>query len=285
MSNIFTLPVITRDPGDKLYFFQTGTTTPQNTYSDAGLTTPHDNPVEADAGGEFPVIYLNPSLPDYRVRLTDSSDVQVWQKDNIAATAAESTSYRIKSALPTLIIEETDASTDEGKWKIKSSGGVLTMSLLDDAEATETPFLTVTRTGDTVDSVEIAGDSSGESGSFTATLTGFSGTVTGTVNYQRTGDIVMLCAPSAISGTSNTTSLVLSGIPVALRPSSTAVGFVTCTINAGNSGRLSIASISSAGEITFEIYSSITASPSSSGFTNTGTKGLQAGWSLSYLLV
>ncbi len=97
--------------------------------------------------------------------------------------------------------------------------------------------------------------------------------------------MVMLCAPNAITGTSNSTSLLLSGLPVSLRPSSLVLGFITCTRNSGLSGRLTEAGISSSGQITFEIYDDITDSPSSTGYTASGSKGLQAGWSLSYLLV
>ena len=49
-------------PGSKLTFTQTGTTTPQNTYTDVDLTTPHSNPVVADSDGVFAAIYFDPSF-------------------------------------------------------------------------------------------------------------------------------------------------------------------------------------------------------------------------------
>lgn len=71
-------------PGALLYFFRTGTTTLQSIYSDAALTTEHTNPVVADAAGEFPKIYLNYNATvNYRVRLTTSDGVQIWQEDDI----------------------------------------------------------------------------------------------------------------------------------------------------------------------------------------------------------
>jgi len=57
--------------GAKLYFYATGTTTPQAVYSDSGLTTPLTNPVEANAAGVWPTIYLNDALT-YRVVLKTS---------------------------------------------------------------------------------------------------------------------------------------------------------------------------------------------------------------------
>lgn len=81
MPDLFQLPKVTpfsagsSMPGAKLHFFQTGTSTPQNTYQDAALTTPHANPVIADTNGVFAPIFLDPNLPDYRVTLTDSANV------------------------------------------------------------------------------------------------------------------------------------------------------------------------------------------------------------------
>lgn len=72
-------------PGAKLFFYETGTSTLQNTYSEYTLTTAHANPVVADADGRFAPIYLDPSLEDYKVVLKDSSDVTIWTVDPYSA--------------------------------------------------------------------------------------------------------------------------------------------------------------------------------------------------------
>ncbi len=63
-------------PGAKLFFYETGTTTPQNTYSQSDLAIGHvnTNPVVADANGLFGPIYLLAS-PDYKTvfQLADAS--------------------------------------------------------------------------------------------------------------------------------------------------------------------------------------------------------------------
>lgn len=69
-------------PGAKAYFYETGTTTPQDVYSDSGLTTPHANPVVADSAGVFAPIYLDPAL-EYRLTLKTSSDVLIYTIDPI----------------------------------------------------------------------------------------------------------------------------------------------------------------------------------------------------------
>lgn len=70
-------------PGATLTFYESGTTTPTDVYSDAGLTTPLTNPVVADASGEFPAIYLDPAVT-YRALLHDEDAVLQWDIDPLA---------------------------------------------------------------------------------------------------------------------------------------------------------------------------------------------------------
>lgn len=73
-------------PGAQLFFYQTGTSTKQNTYADVDLGTVNPNPVLADANGRFPDIFLIPSTP-YKVQLwtaptpDDPTGTQVWSRD------------------------------------------------------------------------------------------------------------------------------------------------------------------------------------------------------------
>jgi hypothetical protein len=50
-------------------FTLTGTDTPVAIWQDAGFTTPHTNPVQANSGGVFPAIYSNPDDGLVRVRV------------------------------------------------------------------------------------------------------------------------------------------------------------------------------------------------------------------------
>lgn len=61
--------------GAKLYFYEVGTSTPKDTYSDEALTTANTNPVIADASGGFGDIYLSGK---YDVTLKNSADVTIW---------------------------------------------------------------------------------------------------------------------------------------------------------------------------------------------------------------
>lgn len=73
--------------GAKLNFYATGTSTPKNTYSDAGLTTPNANPVVADAAGRFGPIYLLTDA-NYKAVLTTSADVTIATFDPLQSVAA-----------------------------------------------------------------------------------------------------------------------------------------------------------------------------------------------------
>lgn len=68
--------------GAQLFFYETGTNTPQNTYSDEALTVPNTNPVISDANGYFGNVFLLPS-PAYRVVLEDSTGAIVWSMDPV----------------------------------------------------------------------------------------------------------------------------------------------------------------------------------------------------------
>jgi hypothetical protein len=87
-------------PGGKLYFYVSTTSTPLDTYSDNGLTTPNTNPVEADSAGRWGDIFL--AEADYKVILTDEDDVVIWTADPVRgpAGAAEATQNEVDARTP-----------------------------------------------------------------------------------------------------------------------------------------------------------------------------------------
>lgn len=69
-------------PGALLYTWLSGTSTPQAVYSNLALSATHTNPVEADADGVFPIIYL--AAVNYRMELRNADgDVIYAATDNI----------------------------------------------------------------------------------------------------------------------------------------------------------------------------------------------------------
>ena len=67
----------------KLYFYESGTTTPKNTYADINLTIPNTNPVILTAAGRQPNIFFNGNAKGI---LADKNDVQILVRDPIGET-------------------------------------------------------------------------------------------------------------------------------------------------------------------------------------------------------
>lgn len=72
--------------GGKIYTYAAGTTTPLVTYTDASGTTPNTNPVILDSRGEA-AIWLG--VASYKLKLTTSTDVEIWTVDNIVSASVQ----------------------------------------------------------------------------------------------------------------------------------------------------------------------------------------------------
>lgn len=72
--------------GGKLYFYETGTTTPKDTYADSALSSANANPVVLDSAGRISAVFLDGC---YKVALKTSADVTVWTQDNYCAEDTE----------------------------------------------------------------------------------------------------------------------------------------------------------------------------------------------------
>jgi len=106
--------------GAKLYFYTTGTTTPEDTFSDPALSTPNANPVVADSAGRFGSIYLDPAVT-YKAVLKDSADVTIWTADPCEAYLWTGDAAGVRSAIGaaglganTFTADQTVQSTDAG---------------------------------------------------------------------------------------------------------------------------------------------------------------------------
>lgn len=77
--------------GAKLYFYTTGTNTPQDTFSESDLDPSHvnTNPVVADANGLWPAIYLG--VTEYKAILKTSADVALQTLDPLIVNPLTST--------------------------------------------------------------------------------------------------------------------------------------------------------------------------------------------------
>ena len=94
MSRRFVMPFADVGPGispadgAKLEFFEAGTSTPKDTFTDQALTTPNTNPVISDPKGLFGSIWLSDDAA-YKVVLSDRTGSQIWEADPIDETNGE----------------------------------------------------------------------------------------------------------------------------------------------------------------------------------------------------
>jgi hypothetical protein len=97
--------------GALLYIYQAGTVaTPQNAFSDPGLTIPLSNPLVADSTGRLPMFYLaNGSV---HVRLTDAGGVVIFDYPSMLVIGASGGSSSGGTVDPTTI-----ASTGDVKFR------------------------------------------------------------------------------------------------------------------------------------------------------------------------
>jgi hypothetical protein len=100
---------VTANAGAKLYFFEVGTTTPKTTYQDADETTPHANPVVADANGVFAPIYFT---GPYKIRMDDADDVVINTADNVIPTTDAA-----------VLVGDFDSSTNSSNYPASGSKG------------------------------------------------------------------------------------------------------------------------------------------------------------------
>lgn len=295
MPSLFYLPKAVGLPGSKLYFYITGTSTAQAVYTDADLDVAHSQPVVADAAGVFGPIYLDPTLPDYRVSHYTSADVLIYTVDDVPSNQNVQQSMRLESTQPVLWLYDTDGTTNQRKFRITVNGNELALQSSNDNENTFVTYLAIE--GGVSQRLVLkypatAEDSGGTerelatniTGTFTGTLTGFTTTVTGTISYAKLGNIVTIHIPNAgsgLSGTSNSTSMTLTGMPSSLYPQAARVCAFPAVGDNSNligDGEAVWCEVGTGGVITFYINGS------SSGFTASGIKGTNAGGNITYLI-
>lgn len=118
--------------GGKLYTYAAGTSTPKDTYTDAGAGTANPNPVILDSRGEA-VLFISGS---YKFVLKDSSDTTVWTQDNIEVRSDQI----IDSDSDTGVFVESASDEDiirlyvKGSEQIRVSDGALSPSTDNDID-------------------------------------------------------------------------------------------------------------------------------------------------------
>ena len=158
MAGRFLLPRATAfdangDPisGAKLEFFESGTSTQQNTFSDDALTTPNTNPVIADSAGRFGDIFL--ITADYKVTLSDADDNVIWTADPVRSESPKSTVVVSATTTTTL-----DASNDGNFIAADATAGAFIITLPAAATAGDGYEVTIMKIDSSSNIVTVDGD-------------------------------------------------------------------------------------------------------------------------------
>lgn len=94
MPALFNLPYadvgqgIIPSDGALLYFYDVDGVTPKNTWENYAMSVLNSNPVESDADGIFPAIWIS---GDYSVTLKDKNGVQIWNAPYVTSTSGVAT--------------------------------------------------------------------------------------------------------------------------------------------------------------------------------------------------
>lgn len=129
--------------GGKLYFYETATSTPLDTYSESTLVTPNANPVVADSAGVWGDIFLSGAA--YKVVLKDADDTTIWTADPVqtalistfAATLLDDTTA---AAMRATLDAQEDVITTQGDIIVGNASGIAARL----ARGTENHFLAAT---------------------------------------------------------------------------------------------------------------------------------------------
>lgn len=148
-----------------LDFYQTGTSTPLDTFSDSTLTTANSNPITLNSAGRLPNdVFLK--AEDYKVVLKDSGGSTIWTADPVEGAGASDVSLETKTGAFTV-----DATDNNKTFLLDASSSGFTVSLPAVADVAANFSVTFIRT-----------DSSGN----TTTLDGSgSETINGATTYDQ----------------------------------------------------------------------------------------------------
>ena len=139
--------------GDELYFYETGTSTPLDTYSDDDLSVANANPVVADSAGRWGDIFLK--AQDYKVVWKDSDGVTIKTWDPVRAAEPDSTVTRSISTT------DSQVASDKGKLILaNATSGAFTHTLLAAATAGDGFEAFVKKTDSSANAVTVDGNGS-----------------------------------------------------------------------------------------------------------------------------
>jgi hypothetical protein len=291
--------------GGKLFTYQAGTNTKLATYTDASGLSQNTNPVILDYRGEGS-IWIPPNVP-YKYVLAPATDTDpptnpIWSVDDVVSSqlvtlyggldtgtanayvldfTANFTAYQ-----DGIVIYWIPANTNTGASTLNVNGlGPVAIVNQNGDPLTASQLIA----GQVITVMYLAGAflliSSGiaasvSAGTFTPAWSGFSADPTGDMAWQVTGRMATL-EWLGTTGTSNANFMTIGNLPTNLRPTTRSLAGMSASVMIDN-GAVQLGSVGhgTLGVLQFNLGTT----PSGTGFTTSGTKGLDTGWTWTYLL-
>jgi hypothetical protein len=291
--------------GGKLFTYQAGTNTKLATYTDASGLSQNTNPVILDYRGEGS-IWIPPNVP-YKYVLAPATDTDpptnpIWSVDDVVSSqlvtlyggldtgtanayvldfTANFTAYQ-----DGIVIYWIPANTNTGASTLNVNG-LGPVDILNQNSDPLAPSQIIA--GQVITVMYLAGAflliSSGiaasvSAGTFTPAWSGFSADPTGDMAWQVTGRMATL-EWLGTTGTSNANFMTIGNLPTNLRPTTRSLAGMSASVMIDN-GAVQLGSVGhgTLGVLQFNLGTT----PSGTGFTTSGTKGLDTGWTWTYLL-
>jgi hypothetical protein len=291
--------------GGKLFTYQAGTNTKLATYTDASGLSQNTNPVILDYRGEGS-IWIPPNVP-YKYVLAPATDTDpptnpIWSVDDVVSSqlvtlyggldtgtanayvldfTANFTAYQ-----DGIVIYWIPANTNTGASTLNVNG-LGPVDILNQNSDPLAPIQIIA--GQVITVMYLAGAflliSSGiaasvSAGTFTPSWSGFSAAPTGNMSWQITGRMAIL-EWLGTTGTSNDNFMTIDNLPMNLRPTTRSLAGMSPTVVINNGANM----LGSVGHGALGVLQfNLGTTPSGTGFTTSGTKGLDTGWTWTYLL-
>lgn len=290
--------------GYQLFTYEAGTTTKLDTYvSSSGAA--NSNPIELDYRGEAN-IWIPPNLA-YKFVLarpddTDPPTAPIWTIDDLVSSQLVTLYGGVDTGVADayvltfdanftaytdgIVIYWIPANTNTGASTLNVNGlGIVNItnqdgSVLTAGQLIAGQVITVMYLGGAFLLISSGIAASVAAGTFTPAWSGFSADPTGDMAWQITGRLVTL-EWTGTTGTSNATHMTIGNLPINLRPTTKSlVGMIACVVIDDNNRVMGSMGHGSLGTLQFNCDSPL----SGTGFTNSGTKGLDPGWTCTYML-
>ena len=283
--------------GGKLFTYEAGSSTKLATYTDSAGLTPNENPIVLDYRGEANV-WIPPNVA-YKYVLAPANDTDpptspIWSVDDIVSSQLITLYGGVDTGVANayvltftanftaytdgIVIYWIPSSTNTTASTINVNGlGPISIvnqngTALTSSQLVANQVATIMYKGGQFLLISSGIAPSVVTGSFVPTWTGFSVDPTGNVFYTKIGGLIVLTFDATgTTGTSNATGMSITNLPAILRPQTDSNPRAVCMVT--DNGAQAAGAFSFGATPGTMIFYKGTAPPSSTGFTNAGSKG------------